>query len=753
MFSTLQSLSRRLVVGAAAASLLHERVSGLSTSAAAASVKAPVAARVPKAIKFGKVPGEDRGPNPMDPPIERDDPYFWLRDDTRKDQKILSLLDEENAYSKGATAHLEEFRESLYAEMLSHVQEDDDTVPYKDGDFFYWSRTVKDLSYRQYLRRPAAGPADAGEIYLDVNEVAKTLPNPKQCDVSQVELSPDGSKCAFAVDGTGYETYDVVVRTLDGSKPDETIKKTMGGVAWQNEDAFYYVVEDAAHRPYQVWRHVLGTSQTDDALIFEEPDDLFNVGCWRSLDGSLIFIEAESKETTELRVVPTATGEVKMVRPREYGVRYDAASHAPSNSLVLTSNVGGRRNRALFTAPLDDLANWSPVRDAAGADVLAHDDGRSLDAPKAFKDYLVVTGREDGFTQIWTVPLAAGDATCGAPAAAAPAHRLEFEAEAFTARLAANSEFDPKGVLRVTYGSTVSPSSTLAYTLATKSYETLKVAPVPNYDASLYATERIEVTARDGVKVPVTLLWRKDCKKEGVPMPTHLYGYGSYGICMDPSFAASRLALVDRGMLYAIAHVRGGGEMGHNEWYEQQGKYLAKKNTFHDFVDCAKHLKDAGLSSQMSCEGRSAGGLLVGNAVNLAPDSFVACIAGVPFVDLMTTMCDPSIPLTTEEWEEWGNPNEAKYHQYMLEYSPIDNISPVTYPKMLLVSGLNDPRVAYWEPAKWAQVLRHTVANPDDVYVKMDMSAGHFSAADRYRYLRELAFDFAWLLDVFGKAK
>ena len=742
-------LARRLALGAAAAtSLFNERVQALSAKAKAVP---PVAPRRPKDIQFGKVNGEDRGPNPMDPPKIRQDPYFWLRDDTRKDKEILAHLDAENAYSQAQTAHLAPFREALYEEMLSHVKEDDDTVPYKDGAFVYWSRTVKGLSYRQYLRKKVGSEEET--IYLDVNEVSKSLPNPKQCVVNGVEVSPEGSKIAYAVDGTGYETYDIVVKHLDSSSPNETITKTMGGVAWQDETTFYYVVEDKSHRPYQVWRHVLGEAQEKDVLVYEELDDLFNVGCWRSLDGSLIFIEAESKETTELRFVPVEDTTPVLVRKREAGVRYDVASHAPSSSLIITSNVGGLRNRALFTAPTAAPADWTPLMDGEGAAVLPHDEGRSLDNPRAFKDYVVVTGREDGFTQIWVAPLKAAPEACAAPVAA-QAERLKFEADAFTARLGANAEFDLGGQLRVTYSSTVAPGSTMNYDLAQKTYETLKVTPVPNYVATLYDTERIEVPARDGVKIPVTLFWKKDQRTPGTPMPTHLYGYGSYGMSMDPSFSASRLALVDRGICYAIAHVRGGGEMGHHEWYEKQGKYLAKKNTFHDFVDCAQYLKDQGISSAMSCEGRSAGGLLVGNAVNLAPEAFNACIAGVPFVDLMTTMCDPSIPLTTEEWEEWGNPNEEKYHEYMLSYSPIDNvISGQKYPQMLLVSGLNDPRVAYWEPAKWAQVLRHEAANGDETLVKMDMTAGHFSAADRYRYFRELAFDYAWLLDVFGKAE
>jgi len=391
---------------------------------------------------------------------------------------------------------------------------------------------------------------------------------------------------------------------------------------------------------------------------------------------------------------------------------------------------------------------------AAAPQVLAHTAARSLDSVSAFGSFLAVEGREDGFTQLWIVPL-----DCSSPAggvAAADAHRMSFEAESFTASLSTNHLFEADDKLRVEYSSMTSPRAVLEYDVSSRAYTTLKVQPVPNYDEALYQTERREVVARDGVKVPVTLLWRPDAVAAEGGSACHLYGYGSYGICIDPSFSASRLALVDRGVVFAIAHVRGGGEMGHHTWYEAQGKYLQKRNTFNDFVDCAQELLASGIAKPglLSCEGRSAGGLLVGNVVNMAPELFRAAVAGVPFVDLMTTMCDPSIPLTTEEWEEWGNPNEAEFHDYMMSYSPINNVrSDTPYPAMLLVSGLNDPRVAYWEPTKWAQVLRAAVPNGDDVLLKMDLAAGHFSASDRYRYLRELAFDYAWLLDQLGKVE
>ena len=483
-----------------------------------------------------------------------------------------------------------------------------------------------------------------------------------------------------------------------------------------------------------------------------------------------------------------------LIRAREFSVRYDVDSHAPSKSLFLTSNAGGKVNRELLVASLDAPDRWSSVA-SQSTPVLPHSDTRSLDGVSVFDSFVAVSGREGGFTQLWVVPLGT-DAT-----ASDSAHRLSFPEESFTANLGSNDLFEsdgtakfepallpllgskrlftrartrltrrsfpppPPGKLRVSYSSMVTPRSVLEFDVPAKTYETLKVTPVPKYDPSLYQTRRLEVTARDGAKVPVTLLWRPDAMSSAQPdgvtddfgggAPCHLYGYGSYGICMDPSFSATRLALVDRGVVFAVAHIRGGGEMGHHAWYEAAGKYLEKRNTFFDFVDCANHLVASGVaqSDRLSCEGRSAGGLLVGNVVNDAPELFCAAVAGVPFVDLMTTMCDPSIPLTTEEWEEWGNPNEAKYHSYMQSYSPIDNVvEGATYPKMLIVSGLNDPRVAYWEPTKWAQVLRARVANGEDVLLKMDLAAGHFSAADRYKYLRELSFDYAWLLEQLGRA-
>ncbi|KAJ1452666.1 prolyl oligopeptidase [Pelagophyceae sp. CCMP2097] len=747
---------------AAALTISHTRTAAMARFSSGAPLQPkgvpgkkpwPAAKKVPHVVQFGVVDGESRGTNPMDPPRTMVDDYFWLRDDTREDEAVLAHLREENAYTEAATADLDAFRETLYAEMLSHVKEDDATFPYLEGGWLYFSRTMKGSAFKQYVRRlPGAGAEEA--VYLDVNVVATTLEHPEQCDVNEIEVSPGGGLFAFTVDDTGRETYDVVVRRFGEAGDVDRITETAGSVAWADDATFFYTRHDETHRPHQVWRHTLGDDASNDALVFEDLDDLFNVVCWRELDGSMVVIQTESKETAELHFVPTTdpTRAPTLALAKRFGVQFDFCSHAPSKSVFCTTNDAGKKNRELLVADVLDGPNgpsvgpWRPLLVTGGGAVLPHCAARSLERPHAFQGHVVVEGREGGFTQIWTVPLASGG---GGAEAAAPAKRVAFEDDAYDVDFGANAEFDAVA-LRLRYSSMTSPTRTLAYDLEAATLETLKVDFVPNYDQSLYETRRIECPSRDGeTVVPVTLFYRKD--SGCVDRAVHLYGYGAYGACMDPSFRATRLALVDRGVVYAIAHVRGGGEMGFHAWYEQGGKYLTKKNTFFDFVDCAKHLRDTGVANQISIEGRSAGGLLVGTAVNLAPELFTACVAGVPFVDLMVTMCDPSIPLTSEEWEEWGNPNEEEYFDYMRDYSPMDNVQPVNYPQMLLVSGLNDPRVAFWEPTKWAARLRDSVANPEAVLLKMDLAAGHFSANDRYRYLRELAFDYAWLLNAIGK--
>lgn len=743
--------------------------------AMAARVTPPVAARRPHIVPCGKVAGENRGENPMDPAIELNDDYFWLRDDKREEPEVLDHLRAENAYTERVTEHLSSFRNALYDEMLGHVQEDYDEFPSPAPDGFeYWKRTVKGSAFPQHMRHPRGGGDEA--VILDVNAVA-SLPffaetagwDKAQCDVQTPHISPSGKLMAYAVDGSGYETYSVRFRDLEtGAERDEALTETSGSICWAGEGHLFYVKMDAAHRPYQAWRHELGTEQSADVLMYEDLDELYNVDVDTSRDGSLVIISTVSTETDERRFLPTASPEAEptLVRAREWGVKYDLTSHAPSGRLFVATNANGSVNRDLRVASLAAPSAWRPLVSADGggaeAAVLPHSEERSIDEVTAFDTFLAVEGRENGFTQVWLVPLDGAEAepsTKGESCSAAgEAHRVRFEADAFTVEVwpSQNRLFASGGKLRVQYSSMVSPRALLEYDVSARESVRLRQVPVPNYEPSLYATRTMEAVARDGVTIPITLLWRKDsASPEAGAAPTHLYGYGSYGICMDPEFSATRLPLVDRGVVYAIAHVRGGGEMGHHTWYEKQGKYLTKRNTFTDFIDVAHHLLDAGVARRgaLTCEGRSAGGLLMGNVVNLAPELWAGAVAGVPFVDLMASMSDPTIPLTTEEWEEWGNPNEDKFFEYMKSYCPISNVVPgQTYPPILIVSGLNDPRVGYWEPAKWAQTLRRHATNGEQVLLKMDLSAGHFSANDRYRKLRELSFDYAWLLERLAKS-
>ena len=524
-------------------------------------------------VRFGKVPGENRGENPMSEPIEVLDDLFWLRDDTRKNEEVLQLLRHENAYTEAQTEHLGAFRSKLYDEMISHIEEDDDTHPAPSADGYeYWSRTVKGKSFRQFLRRRAGSTAE--QLLLDVNAVASFDYfaanegwSAAQCDVRQVKTSPSGTLLAYSVDGSGYETYTIRFKDLaTGAELDEQIEGTGGQVAWASDGVLFYTSKDAAHRDHQVWRHTIGAGE-EDVLVYEDTDELFVVGVSGSRDGSLILLSSQSKETSEISIISSEepTAAPALLRARQAGVRYDVESHAPTRSLYFTWNGEGKVNRELAFASLDTPFEWHPVMAVAdgsgsgGMQVLAHSATRSLDEVAVFRSFLAVVGREDGFTQLWVAPLLANGGV-GAP------HRLAFEAASFTAGLATNRLFDSGGKLRVEYTSMTSPRTLLEYDVAKRAYTTLKAQPVPGYDQSRYVTERREIQARDGAMVPVTLMWRPDRVADdargasGGGSPCHLYGYGSYGICADPTFSATRLALVDRGVVFVLAHVRGGGE-------------------------------------------------------------------------------------------------------------------------------------------------------------------------------------------------
>jgi oligopeptidase B len=533
-------------------------------------------------------------------------------------------------------------------------------------------------------------------------------------------------------------------------------------VKWGADDqTLFYLKQDETKRPFQVYRKKLGSDDSvEDQLIFEELDELYWTGIYKSLDGKYLFVEASSKETTEIHFLdltdPNAT--LQCVAKRRPKVLYEIEHR--HNQWWLLSNVGGLPNMALFTAPAtaDCQDSWKLVVDASGQTLFDGGYDRALDHATCFQNHVVFGGREGGLPRVWVARVGEGSDVKSFD-------RLAFEEEAYDVGLEAHYEFNTDKIV-VEYDSLVTPTSSVEIDMdKIDSRVVLKERAVPGYHREQYACERTTALARDGkTEIPVSIVYRKDVMEEHLasnkPLHVHLYGYGSYGACMEASFSSTRLTLLNRGIVYVIAHVRGGGEMG-RQWYEEPNGakylYLCKKNTFNDFVDVARWLiedRKLTIPDKMSCEGRSAGGLLIGASINQAPELFQVALLGVPFVDVLCTMTDASIPLTTTEWEEWGNPSEEKYHQYMKEYCPMQNVQQKKYPTCLLTGGLWDPRVAYWEPAKFAATLRHG-QSPDSgpVCVKMDMSAGHFSASDRYKYLKELSFDYAFVLDHLGLAE
>mmetsp|Transcript_5977 Transcript_5977/g.16755 ORF Transcript_5977/g.16755 Transcript_5977/m.16755 type:complete len:798 (-) Transcript_5977:148-2541(-) len=728
----------------------------------------------------------------LDPVVAISDPYGWLRDETRTNPRVLDHLTAENDYTTALTQHLAPLRETLYREMVASIQETDYTTPRPDGDYLYYTRTIQGQSYTIYCRAPKAaatttttepswdGQADTpilpGEqVIVNVNELAE---GQKYCSMGAVKHSPSHRLLAYSADYTGGETCLFYVKDLTTGEVvhHDASLEISGSLTWGADDStLFYLKLDAAHRPYQVYKRNIQTSGTDnngadDELLLEELDDLYWMGISKTLDGRYLLVETSSKETSEFYYLdlhdPTATA-LQCIAPRRAKVLYDVDHR--NGAWWISSNVGNLPNMALFTAPA--VANcadqWKLVTGSSsgsgdGEVLFPGSYERSLDHVTCFANHVVASGREGGLPRVWVLSL--NDEDDGDTTAVQSFDRLSFAEEAYDVGLGRHYEFDTTKLV-VGYDSMVTPAQSLEIDMTDVTQrKVLKEKKVPGYDKALYGTERTTVTARDGTtQIPVTLVYRNDVMEEhkasGKPIPTHLYGYGSYGACMEADFRATRLALLNRGIVYVMAHIRGGGEMG-RQWYEEPNgaKYLCKKNTFNDFVDVAKWLVDDRKMTSpevFSCEGRSAGGLLIGATINQAPELFKVAILGVPFVDVVPTMIDASIPLTTLEWEEWGNPNEVKYHQYMMEYSPTQNIvKGGKYPACLLTGGLHDPRVQYWEPSKFAAALRHEQNSETSgpVCVKMDMSAGHFSASDRYKYLKELSFDFAFMLDQLGLA-
>jgi len=720
----------------------------------------------------------------LDPPRPIPDPYGWLRDSKRKDEAVLKHLKQENEYTEAVTSHLQPLREKLYAEMIGSIQETDYTTPsMKGGKYWYYTRTMKGQSYTIYCRAPYAGEDDlsfvwdgsiaapvlAGEEqFLDVNAVAK---DQTYCSVSSVSLSHSQKFLAYTVDVTGDEIYGLRVVNLDTGETvcsDDSLEYA-GNVVWgADENTVFVITMDETQRPYRVYRRLLDGSKGDE-LLFQQDDPQFWTGVGRSSDDRYLFIETASSETSEVHYLDLKEegAALTCVATQRKKVLYDVDHW--NGHWIVTSNVGGTQNMRLMVCAVgEDASQWRDVTVASedGGDVTLFDGGpaRALDGVSPFEKYLVASGRYGGIPGVWVLDMAGGAETFRVRKST----QLTFEEDAYDVGVGVNYNYDSER-LALYYDSQTTPLQSLEISMGAPNDAEVrnvrKAKNVPGYVKAEYDCQRVTVTSRDGTtEIPVSFVYRRDVMdrhlESGETVPVHLDGYGSYGMCCEADFSATRLTLLNRGVVYALAHIRGGGEMG-RQWYEEPngGKYLCKENTFNDFVDVARwFVEDKKLTTpdQLSIEGRSAGGLLVGAAINQAPELFKCAILGVPFVDVVATMTDSSIPLTTNEWEEWGNPNEEKFLDYMLGYSPVNNVRKgVKYPSVLLTGGLHDPRVAYWEPAKLAAELRHAQGGGDmePVCLKIDMTAGHFSASDRYKYLKELSFDYAFLLDRLGLSR
>ncbi|MGI8758436.1 MAG: S9 family peptidase [Acidimicrobiales bacterium] len=667
------------------------------------------------------------------------DEWAWLRE--RDDPTVQAYLEAENAWTEAAMAHTEDLQERLFEEIKARIRETDLSVPVRKGPWWYYTRTEEGQQYPIHCRTPAREgelePAEDAveQVMLDQNVAAGTS---EYFAVGNFALTKDGRLLAWSSDTSGDEVYTMRFRDLaTGEDLADEIPGTYYGSAWAGDNVtLFYVRPDAAMRPHQLWRHRLGTPPADDVLVHTEDDERFYLGVGMTKDERFIVLGLESKVTSEMRVLAAdePTGDFRVVEPRRQDVEY-SIEHWHDRFFILT-NADEAENFALMEAPDTDpgRANWRAR--------VAHRPDVKLSGIDVFDRYLLLFERAEGLRRIRVQAMATGDD-----------HVIDQPEAVSTASGGTNPEFDST-ILRYGYTSMVTPSTVFDYDMGTRERTLRKQQPVlGGYDPDDYVTERLWATADDGARVPISVVYRRGLERNG-SAPALLYGYGSYEASMDPGFSSVRLSLLDRGLVFAIAHVRGGGEMG-RRWY-LQGKLLHKRTTFSDFVTCARHLVDEKWTSpeRLAIRGGSAGGLLVGAVVNMAPELFGAVVAEVPFVDALNTILDPTLPLTVMEWEEWGNPVEsAEVYRYMKDYAPYENVAARAYPPMLVTAGLNDPRVSYWEPAKWVAKLRATRTDANRLLLKTEMGAGHMGPSGRYDAWRDEAFVYAFLLDTLGVAE
>jgi len=656
----------------------------------------------------------------------RTDNYFWIREKTNPE--VISYLNAENAYTAAKMKHTEALQQRLYDEMLGRIKETDLSVPFRDHGYWYYNRTEKGKSYPIRLRKK--GSLDAPEeVIIDENALAA---GKKFSQLGDFAVSPGSSRLAYLHDTTALRVYTLYVKDLrTGALLGDSISSVVPSVAWANDTVLFYQTADSARRSNAVWRHVLGTPKSSDVKVFQEDDVLDNVGVSRSKSGKYIYISDDGFTSSEWRMIPTATSTampqvIAMRRPNvEYGID-------DIDGFFLMTTNDGARNFKVQRIPTN------AVNSGQWVDWIPHTDSVFIEFLEPFKNNVVVVERSGGLRRLRVVDLKS-NAT----------HYITFPEPAYAVSPTQNAEFDTP-TLRFSYSSMITPPSTFDYNMATKQRELKKRVEVPGYDASRYEVRRFMVTARDGAHVPVSMIVLKNGWKQDGTHPLLLYAYGSYGATTEANFNSSVLSLVDRGFGYAIAHIRGGQEMG-RQWYDD-GKMMKKKNTFFDYIDVADYLEKQSYTSKdrMIANGGSAGGLLMGAITNMRPDLFRAVVADVPFVDVINTMMDASIPLTAQEWQQWGDPHIAEQYAYMKTYSPYDNVARKAYPWLLVTTSLNDSQVGYWEPAKWVAKLRALKTDSNPLYIKINMAGGHGGSSGRYDVLRERAFRYAFMLDAVG---
>ncbi|MCH7557013.1 MAG: S9 family peptidase [Planctomycetes bacterium] len=660
----------------------------------------------------------------------RIDNYYWLRE--KSNPEVIKYLEAENKYTKAMMRHTEKFQEQLYKELLGRIKETDLSVPEKIDDYYYYSRTEEGKQYSINCRKKAS-PEAKEEILLDQNALAE---GHDYFRIGVFRISPDHRLLAYSVDTNGSETYTLYVKDLiSGELLEDKVSNTYYSVEWANDNkTIFYNVLDKAKRPYQLYRHELGSKPRNDVLVYHEKDDSYYLSISKTKSRQYLFITLKSNTTTEVRYLKAdrPLDDFIVMHPRQHKMEYYIAHH--NDKFYIRTNDKAR-NFKVMEAPVENptKSNWQ--------ELVGHRDSVKIDGIEALKNHLVLYERENGLKKMRIMNLANHEI-----------HYVDFPEPVYTFRPNRNPDFNTN-ILRFTYTSLVTPRSVYDYDMDGKTRELKKRYEVlGGYDPSLYQSERIFAKASDGTMVPISLVYKKGIVKDG-NNPLFLYGYGSYGSSSEPGFSSNRLSLLDRGFLYAIAHIRGGGTMG-RYWYEQ-GKLLHKKNTFTDFIACAEHLIAEKYTSRakLVINGGSAGGLLMGAVTNMRPALFKVVIAKVPFVDVINTMLDASIPLTVIEYEEWGNPNEKEHYDYMKSYSPYDNVEAKKYPSILITAGLNDPRVQYWEPAKWAAKLRAFKTDENILLLKTKMGAGHGGASGRYDYLKDIAFEYAFIFDLFGIEK